>query len=159
MICATAQPSWAQCGCIRLWVPNHQHYWALSKHCSEIWLRPHYNENSGRKMEIQRNAHYISSSCSPLLFPSLGDWQIWFPGDILLRSRQGIRSANQIIYCRLKSQRFQNKLECNLIYLLYSIPALELQFHSQMFCLIFKNFFHSIPSIEGDHNTMRQNVQ
>lgn len=110
-------------------------------------------------MEIQRNAHYISSSCSPLLSPSLGDWQIWFPGDILLRSRQGIRSTNQIIYCRLKSQRIQNKLECNLVYLLYSIPALELQFHSQMLCLIFKNFFLLIPSIEGDHNTVRQNVQ
>lgn len=56
---------------------------------------------------------------------SLFGRQIWLPGDILLGHQQGIRGTKHIIYCKLKSQRFHSKLECNAVYPLYPVPTSE----------------------------------
>lgn len=74
-----------------------------------------------KNADTKRNAH-LGMLQLLFLHLSLSGRQIWLPGDILLGHQQGIRGTKHIIYCKLKSQRFHSKLECNGVYLFIPFP-------------------------------------
>lgn len=57
---------------VAAWGPSSLQCWVLSIGCSEIWLRPQYNENCDRKMQTQREMQVMhppaAVPCSPPLW-------------------------------------------------------------------------------------------